>query len=391
LAASALSLLPVVAGLLLLVGAAAIPASRVLQNVGVFDRLRRRTMRFFETRLGGLDRLVLLRFLVTGCQALTVLITWPVWQTRRYPPLLPMAGIPQLDFGPLVLASLVLVLVVPRVGIWVHVGTMALAFVADQTRLQPELVSLALLLVATNLPRWGPFVGRAHLITMWIWAGTHKVLSVGFMTDSAYWIYDGLPVKIPAIRAFAGWLIAGSEAGTGLLMLIRPLRRAGVTLALILHGMILLVLSPWGQDWNESVWPWNFALGIAAFVLFWPWQDEVKETEAPVRREARVKIAVAAVAALYPLGFYFGLTDAYLAHHLYSDAIARAYCEPENCRSAAFGDTWEAFDLFIPPEPRLYKEYFLSQCKPGERLTILPRQTKILIGRNSTITTLKCP
>lgn len=380
-----------VAGLLLLVGAAAIPASWLAKRLGMFEPIRAAATRFFEATLGGLDRLVLLRFFVAGCQGLTVLITWPVWQTRGYPPLLPMAGIPQLDFGPLVLASLVLVMAAPRVGIWVHMGTLALAFVADQTRLQPEFVSLALLLVATNLPRWGLFVGRAHLITMWIWAGTHKVLSVGFMADSAYWIYDGLPVNIPAVRAFAGWLIAGSEAGTGLLMLIRPLRGAGVTLALGLHGMILLVLSPWGHNWNESVWPWNFALGIAAFVLFWPWEDEVEETEPPSRREAKVKIAVAAVAALYPLGFYLGLTDAYLAHHLYSDAIARAFCEPESCRSATFGDTWEAFDLYIPPEPRLYKQYFLSGCKPGERLTILPRQTKLLIGRNSTITTLKCP
>jgi len=50
-----------------------------------------------------------------------------------------------------------------------------------------------------------------------------------------------------------------------------------------------------------------------------------------------------------------------------------------------------AFEVYIPPEPRLYRQYFLSQCKPGERLTIVPRQTKILFGRNSTMTTLRCP
>jgi hypothetical protein len=365
-----------------------------MQRLGMFERTRAKVKRFFSSTLGGVDRLVLLRFLAAGCQAITILVTLPLWQTRSYPPLLPMAPIPQLDFGPSLLASLVLVLVAPRVGIWIHVGVLALAFVADQTRLQPEFVSLALVLVATNVPGIGPFVGRAHLITMWIWAGTHKMLSVGFMTDSAYWIYAGLPVEIPPIRPFVGWLIAGNEAATGILMLIRPLRRAGVMLALALHGMILLVLSPWGQDWNESVWPWNFALGIAALVLFWPW-DEPAEEGAPAQptsgRVKKVKIAVAAVAALYPLGFYLGVTDAYLSHHLYSDAIARAFCEPQSCRSARFGDTWVAFDVYIPPEPRLYRQYFLSQCKPGERLTIVPRQTKILFGRNSTITTLRCP
>ena len=365
-----------------------------MRRLGAFERIRGKVMGFFASRLGGLDRLVLLRFFAAGCQAITILATLPLWQTRSYPPLLPMAPIPQLDFGPSLLASLVLVLVAPRVGIWIHLGVLTLAFVSDQTRLQPEFVSLALILVATNVARLGPFVGRAHLVTMWIWAGMHKMLSVGFMTDSAYWIYAGLPVEIPPIRAYIGWLIAGNEAATGLLMLIRPLRRAGVMLALALHGTILLVLSPWGQDWNESVWPWNFALGIAAWVLFWPWDEKADEKEpaqVPSRREKKLKIAVAVVAALYPLGFYLGVTDAYISHHLYSDAIALAFCEPQSCRSAQFSDTWAAFDVPIPPEPRLYRQYFLSQCKPGERLTIVPRQTKILFGRNSTMTTLRCP
>ena len=387
-------MLPVVAGLLLLLGAVTIPVHLILRRWGRVEKIRAPASRFFASTAGSVDRMVLLRFFAAGCQAASVLITWPVWQTRRYPPLLPAAPVPQLDFGLLVLGSLVLVLAVPRVGIWIHFATLALAFVADQTRLQPEFLSLALILVATGLPRLGPFVGRTHLITLWIWAGMHKVLSVGFMTDSAYWIYDGLPIDIPPIRPFVGWLIAGSEVGTGLLMLVRSLRRAGVGVALAMHGMMLLVLSPWGHDWNESVWPWNFALGIAAALLFWPWEDGVSQKDDAVqtrsRPEKRIKIAVAAVAALYPLGFYFGVTDAYLAHHLYSDAIARAFCEPESCRSASFGDTWEAFDVYIPPEPRLYKQYFLSRCTPGESLTIIPRQTKILIGRNSEIATLKC-
>lgn len=378
----------------MLLAAAAIPGSLLLGHWAACERIRVKVMRRFAVAFGGVDRLVLLRFLVTGCQAISILITWPVWETRRYPPALPMAAFPQLDFGPLLLASLVLVLVAPRVGIWIHVGVLMLSFVADQTRLQPEFVSLALILVATNVPRLGPFVGRAHLVTMWIWAGLHKLLSVGFMTDSAYWIYDGLPVEVPPLKAFVGWLIAGNEVATGTLMLIRPLRRAGVMLALGLHGMILLVLSPWGHDWNESVWPWNFALGVAAVVLFWPWEEGSESEEPaqdPSRRDMKLKILIGSVAALYPLGFYLGVTDAYLAHHLYSDAIARAFCQPESCRSARFGDTWTAFEVYIPPEPRLYKQYFLSQCKPGERLTIIPRQTKILIGHNSKIATLKCP
>jgi hypothetical protein len=319
----------------------------------------------------------------------TVVITWRLWGPREYPPLLPMTALPQIHYGLLLLGSLVLVIAMPRAGIWLHLATLGVAFAADQTRLQPEVVSLAALLVAANVPGWGVTVGRAHLITMWIWAGLHKTLSVGFMTGSAQWIYAGLPFELDALRESSGWVIAGTELAAGLLLLAPVLRRAGVLLALGLHGMILIVLSPWNQDWNESVWPWNLALGLAALALFWP--GEARAAERAVNpRDRAVGTAIAAVLALYPLGFYLGLSDAYLSHHLYSDAVALAYCEPATCRSADFGDTWNALDVPLPPEPRLYRAYFFTQCRSGEQLVVIPRQTKILIGLNSEERRIDC-
>lgn len=387
-AASALSLTPGFGGLLLLAGALGAVVVWVAGSRGAPARFAGR----FDGagRLDPGERLVLLRWFVAGCQAITLVTTWPLWQPRDYPPLLPLAELPSIAFGPPLLASLGLVLVLPRLGIWAHLAALGLAFVADQTRLQPEVVSLALILVATNVPGWGLTLGRAHLASMWAWAGVHKMLSTDFMDASAIWMYEGLPVELSLLQPVFGWVVAGTELATGLLMLVPALRRLGVIFALGLHASILLVLSPWGQDWNESVWAWNLALGPAALVLFWP--RAVAEKAGPSRSDRALKLTIGAAAAIYPLGFYFGLSDAYLSHHLYSDAVAVAYCEPvDSCRSADFADTWNAMAVPLPPEPRLYIDYFARQCRPGETLVVVGRRTRIFSDRTEAVTRYDCP
>lgn len=394
LAGSGLSRRPAIAGLLLLAAAAgaALPAAAAVfeLRIGWMREMAYRFRALPAVRLAGFRRLVWLRFLLVGCQAVTVLVTRQLWQARDYPPNLPVPGVPvfEINYAWLMLASLAAVLIWPRIGIWVHLGVLGLAFLADQTRLQPEFISLAMLLVATNVPRYGPTVGRWHLIAMWSWAGINKLLSTGFATGAAVWIYEGLPVALPAVKGIFAWLIAGTELGIGLTMLIPRLRRLGVVAAFALHGMILLVLSPWGKDFNDSVWAWNLALPVAAAVLFWP-QGTPRE---PVgRRAMAVQRGLALAILVIPLGFYFGVTDAYVAHHLYSDSTARAYCTPLPCSNLAFEDTWSALQVPLPPEPRLFNQYFLRRCRPGESLMFEPRQTRILIGLNTRPTLLTCP
>src|SRR5262245_15652377 len=52
--------------------------------------------------------IVAFRWLVVGCQAATLLITWPLWQVHASPPMLPALPLPAFDLGPLLLLSLVL-------------------------------------------------------------------------------------------------------------------------------------------------------------------------------------------------------------------------------------------------------------------------------------------
>lgn len=362
LAASLLALVPTIAAVVLLAAALAVATGLVRPA----------------------DRLVTFRWLAAGCQALTVIITWGLWQDRASPPLLPAAGwLPSVDLGVVLLATLAVVLVAPRAGVVAHVAVLGYAVLTDQTRLQPEVVSLALLLVGTVLPHVGPVLGQAHLATVWLWSGLHKLLSLGFFAGSAVWMYDGLPFGVPVPRERFGWVVAGTEIAAAALTVLRPTRRLGVAVALALHGFVLLVLSPLGRDWNSSVWPWNLALGAAAVAYFLP--------EAAPTAGRRATLAIGAVAVLLPVGFYAGVVDAYLTHNLYTDNTAAALCVPAGPCDLRFAATWDELDVPLPPEPRLYKAYFEKTCQPGERLVIHPRNTRILFGLNSTARQVECP
>jgi hypothetical protein len=134
-----------------------------------------------------------LRWLLVSCQAATILLTWSLWQVRESPPLLPAVGLPQLPVGIALIATLAVILRAPRAGVAVHLAVLLYSFAADQTRLQPQIISLALLLVGTcDVPAAAP-IARAHLISLWIWSGLNKALSLEFMDRTASLLFDNLP------------------------------------------------------------------------------------------------------------------------------------------------------------------------------------------------------
>jgi uncharacterized membrane protein YphA (DoxX/SURF4 family) len=295
-------------------------------------------------------------------------------------------GLPQFDMGLLVLATLALTLVRPKVGVLAHMTALAVAFAQDQTRLQPEFVSLALILLGTTtIPHSGVLV-RAHLVSLWFWSGLNKALSLDFMSESAQFIYGGLPLRIEALRPYFGWLVIASEMLAAIFIVLPKLRRIGVALAVGVHLMILLVLL--NRRWNVSVWPWNVAVPLAAIAFFW----HSSSFAAPGANRA-IAATFAGLILVLPAGFYAGFVDAYLAHNLYTSntAWAVAVCGHNRpCSSGAFGQTWNQFRVPLPPEPRIYRAYFDQLCGRGDRLVIHPRQTRVTFGLDTTVQTNDC-
>jgi hypothetical protein len=162
------------------------------------------------------------RWLVVACQGATLVITWPLWQTHRSPPMLPALPLPAFDLGLILLGSLVVVLFAPRRGVVLHSVLLIYAMLIDQTRMQPEIVSLAFLMWGT-LPNPNlQAVGRAHVVALWLWAGLNKLLSSGFLRGTGPGLVSTLltvigtglldsvsPDITPWLRRNGGYLIEG--------------------------------------------------------------------------------------------------------------------------------------------------------------------------------------
>ena len=317
----------------------------------------------------------LFRWLVVACQIATVLVTWPLWQDRNRPPLLPLLPLPSFDVGLPLIAAAVAVLLAPVLGMVAVTVLTIYSILVDQTRLQPEVVSLLILL-------WGtlPFpislgFARAHLVSLWFFSGFNKLLSPAFFNDMAPFLLSAfVPDPQPWQGIGFGYLLASTELGLGVLAVVPGTRRLAAVVALVLHLGILLSLSPLGLDRNSAIWPWNVALAFAGFSLIAPWKEPVLASLLRVPVWARVLMILLAV---MPFGFYLGKVDAYLAHNLYSSNIARATVE---CRGACRrmqdpANTWTSLNVPLPPEHRLYEQYFSLTCRPGDVMTITDPRT----------------
>jgi hypothetical protein len=279
-------------------------------------------------------------------------------------------SLPVFDLGWLLIGSLLLVLVAPLPGITLQTILLFYAVLIDQTRLQPGVVSLLFLMWGTVPNPTAQGFARAHLLTLWLFAGFHKLLSPAFMNDTAPRLLTGFPLGLPDwLISHGGYVIAFTELGTGLLALNRRTRRAAAWIAFGLHTAILLNLSQLGINRNDAVWPWNITLAFAGFVLIAPWKDSLLRSIAMCHALARPLLVGLLVA---PLGFYLGLMDAYLAHNLYSanstqvTVLCRGECLPHQNPNAI----WQAFRVPPPPEQRLFEQYFVLTCRPGDQLLI---------------------
>lgn len=328
-------------------------------TIFLFSRLRD----LFDQYINSKNTILVFRWVVVACQASTLLITWQLWQLHTLPPMLPILSLPQFDLGLVLIFTLAFTLITPFIGIALHTIVVIYAVIIDQTRLQPEIVSLVFLLWGTLPSCNARTIARTHLISLWIFAGINKLLSPAFLHGTAQWILSGLISDAPQwLQANIGYMIALVELGTGILSLMPATRKIAGLAALGLHLSILLDLSPVGHNWNQSVWPWNIALALSGLALIAPWKESLLQSITFCHWLLRLAVSFVLVS---PIGFYFGIMDAYLAHNLYSSNT------PSATTTGVQPDlTWQAFKVPLPPEHRVFEQYFQRTCKEGDHMVI---------------------
>jgi len=302
-------------------------------------------------------------------QVATIVVTWGLWQDRTTPVPIPVVdALAPLPFGPLLVVSALGAVIRPRIFGPLQCALVALAVLADQTRLQPEIVSLAMLMTAPAFGPAGRQLARWALAAMWLWAGIHKALSYGW-TD---WYASQVAADVgqPDATSLIATGVPILEISLGLTALWRrtwPVTRWGGAAT---HIGILLWLSPLLASRNIAVWPWNAALVVAAFALFAPGEATWPGARRPWG------VAAALTLLLGPAAYYRTGELAYLSHHLYSVSVPDAIvCGPNGCT----GDLTDTSGLRVPfpPHPMAFRARFERTCEPGDRLTITWPETRI--------------
>jgi hypothetical protein len=177
------------------------------------------------------------------------------------------------------LAAMILLLLFPKVKtiaavlVIVEVSSCLL----DVVRWQPW--EYQYLFITTIFLMSGPnsrsFYSGMVLITVsvYIFSGLHK-LNGGFL----YTIWESMILKgffnistrhiLDWKLHYTGLLLPVVEAAAGLGLLFTKSRKAAAVLLMVMHMLLLILLGPWGLDYNIIVWPWNVAMIIILYLLF---------------------------------------------------------------------------------------------------------------------------
>ena len=271
--------------------------------------------------------------------------------------MLPVLPLPELNLGVIILISLAAIFVRPLAGLVLHTIVILYSILIDQTRLQPEIVSMVILMWGSL--RWESLklIARSHLVSLWFFAGLNKMLSAGYLNSIslAHPRSSSRVVLLPLI-----------ELSLGILVLIPRSRKFAAALAFALHIAIFVAVSPIRSRWGVPILFWNLALAVAGFALIWSWPRSLWLS---LKELNPVAAAVVLFILLSPAGFYFGIFDAYLSHHLYSHSIPTAVWYRAS-GSQERVDTWHTLNVPLPPEHRLFEAYFNQSCERGDFMII---------------------
>ncbi|MFT5526005.1 MAG: hypothetical protein ACI9HK_003975, partial [Pirellulaceae bacterium] len=293
--------------------------------------------------------------LVVACELLTILITWSLWETRESPVNLPLIAIP-IPFQIALAASLILVVMRPRIGGVAHAVVLLLACIDDQYRLQPQMICFAILILAL-IYEHGLWFGRWYLVALWGWTGLHKLLSPEWLGAGSWTYLSRCGIDSGDWHIVFAVAVAVVEIAIAVAAVCTP-RRAAIGCA-ILHTGVLISLSPLVRNHNPSVWPWNFAVAV---IGFWILTQQLPSTN------GRWKYVMVAATLIIPAGFYFNLVNPYIAHVLYSGNKPQAYHTTKEGVGQLDGYNGQSYPL--PNSRRLFTQIFERTGSPGDKLYI---------------------
>ena len=315
-------------------------------------------------------------------QVVALIITRELWEVREtgMPHLPVLGGVTQISFFWTLLATLAVAPFFPRTGVWLHFAAMLVACLFDQMRTQPQFLAMWVLMAGVTHGPAGVALTRWFLVSLWFWAGLHKLLSPAWHTWCSWEMAEYLGLNGDEWYYIVAFVIALTEIGVGLLAWFKPM--FGAVGCIVLHCGIVVCLSPLFMNWNFSVIPWNLATAIVgAWVLFTVGRSrgDQKVTANGSSDSERPSLswwqtvwfqrALFAVMMVLPAGFYVGWFDHGYSHVLYSGQTPTGLIT-RNDGSLDKIKGWDVLAAPFPSERRTLQQYFSCVAEVGEKLHV---------------------
>jgi hypothetical protein len=289
------------------------------------------------------SRVWLLRIILSSGCLIGLLLSMKLWLSAREYPLSPVS-----DWLPIIsppfdhilyislLVLLLLIAIVARPFKYIA-GFLLLAVslsLLDQSRWQPWFYQYLFMLAALGLcfkgssetDRQQALLNTCRLIVaaIYFWSGMQKINATFVNQTFPSLINPYLNFIFGDVNVFPRWVslsVPLLEISIGIGLLTRKFRETSVSLAILIHVLILLLLIPVRR--NSVVWPWNIAMAGFVVVLFWRAGDfSIRDVLLP--RKLGFQTVVVVLFGLMPLFSHFNLWDSYLSSTLYSGNIVTA-------------------------------------------------------------------
>lgn len=264
-----------------------------------------------------------------------ILLSYKIWLSERSFPLSPVFDFLQIIPHPydfILLGSNVLLLLLiifsknPKKLIIVFLLSAIILALFDLNRWQPWFYQYVLIFFilsflnneSDNIEQKQAIITIFKLMfaSIYFWSGLQK-LNPNFISDTFPWLIE--PFHIENVSSFN--YLAKSfpiiESLAGIMLLINRTKKIGVVLIVLIHLFILIVIGPWGHNYNPVVWPWNVVMILYCFILFFNSEKITLNQTIGMLRYNSIKIVFVLFCILPQLNF-FNLWDSYLSHNLYS-------------------------------------------------------------------------
>ncbi len=124
-----------------------------------------------------------------------------------------------------------------------------------------------------------------------------------------------------------GYLAPIMEISLGLGLLFKRTRKITMLLLIIMHTIIMIIIGPWGINYNIIVWPWNVAM-VVYFIIIW--NKEIDFSVLKKQLTPNINWITLLAWIIMPLFNFIGYWDFFFSSSLYAGRIDMCNIEITN-------------------------------------------------------------